>query len=296
MNQYPIASRVLHTLHPLEQEVTLDKNKNYLFDLSYLGLLNINGAKALEFLQGQLTCDVTKVSETHMIQGTQCNLQGRVQAFLDVINCEGVKLVLAQDMLEATSKSFSKPALLSKVTMEQNQQYQVLGFYLQNKQDLMPQNSMPPEEVYALHNTPNHCCYHLGNGFYIYLVPNNLLDQFTHSFTERNQFYGSLSWHALRLSQGHVSIYPETRGLFLPHRLGLHLTQMISFDKGCYKGQEIIARLHYRSTIKHELKTQIIETNEKLVLGQEITKGTGELVDYSYLGGNRYLVARCVLK
>jgi folate-binding protein YgfZ len=112
---------------------------------------------------------------------------------------------------------------------------------------------------------------------------------------------GSLTWHTLKLYQKQIDIYPESRGLFLPHRLGLHLSQYISFDKGCYKGQEIIARTHYRATLKHELKTYIIRTEHPLYSGQKLYNVNeeteiGELIDYSMLGDNTYLIAVSIFK
>ena len=98
-----------------------------------------------------------------------------------------------------------------------------------------------------------------------------------------------------------LSIYPESRGLFLPHRLDLHLTPYLSFDKGCYKGQEIIARTHYRATLKHELATYLVNTEEQLFSGQKLFKSDesielGELVDFSYLDKNQYLIAVSIIK
>jgi folate-binding Fe-S cluster repair protein YgfZ len=83
--------------------------------------------------------------------------------------------------------------------------------------------------------------------------------------------------------------------------LGLHKTDFISFNKGCYKGQEIIARTHYKATIKHELKTDIIETSTPIFSGQKLFNKAsgaeiGELIDYSILGNQRYLIAVTLLK
>ncbi|MFI4919923.1 MAG: tRNA-modifying protein YgfZ, partial [Legionellales bacterium] len=116
-----------------------------------------------------------------------------------------------------------------------------------------------------------------------------------------DQVLGSLTWNTLRLKHKQINIYPESRGLFLPHRLDLHLTNYISFNKGCYKGQEIIARTHYKATLKHELKIFEIQTNETIYSGQKLLSLTqetevGELIDYSYLHNNRYLIAVSMLK
>ena len=60
-------------------------------------------------------------------------------------------------------------------------------------------------------------------------------------------------WHEMRLLQLQFELYPETVGLFLPHDLGLE-NQWIDFKKGCYRGQEIIARMHYLGQSKVHLR------------------------------------------
>ncbi len=149
-----------------------------------------------------------------------------------------------------------------------------------------------PDKLYAQSHSADFCYYHLGHGFYIFIVHADKAEAFCLPFIEKDQWSGSLIWHTLRLYNAQIEIYPESRGLFLPHRLGLHKTQYISFNKGCYKGQEIIARTHYKATLKHELKLHIITTDEKLYSGQKLFKvnesaESGELIDYAPLGNYR---------
>ncbi|KTD35546.1 glycine cleavage T protein [Legionella moravica] len=280
---------------------TIEPLKNYFFDLSYLGLIQLDGEKAVDFLQGQLTCDLNAVSDIQMIQGAQCNLKGRILSLMDVINWNGIKLILPQDMIEATAISLNKTAQLSRVTLKECNEFKIAGFYLQNSQDFVPDSDFFPSELYTLSYTSNYCYYHLGDGFYIFIVPQNEFINISELFKERDQYLGSMTWHTLRLMHKQIDIYPESRGLFLPHRLGLHETKYISFNKGCYKGQEIIARTQYRATIKHELKIFIINTDHTIYSGQKLFHFTdeieiGELIDYSNLGNNRYLIAASMLK
>ncbi|MCL9685573.1 YgfZ/GcvT domain-containing protein [Legionella maioricensis] len=296
-----INSRVLTTFNSLDTELTLNKKNNYLFDLSYLGLLNVVGDKAADFLQGQLTCDLRLVSDIQMIEGAQCNLKGRILSLLDIINWNGFKLILPRDLIESTQTSLTKTAQLSRVSIEQNGNLKVFGFYLQNPDDIIPEATFLPNNLYAQARSSNYCYYHLGNGFYIFIIQTDIEHEFCNIFSERNQLLGSLTWHTLRLYNHQIDIYPESRGLFLPHRLGLHQTQYISFDKGCYKGQEIIARTHYRATLKHELRLYVIKSEQNLYSGQKLLKledetELGELIDYSLLGNNHYLIAVSILK
>ncbi|RUR13194.1 folate-binding protein YgfZ [Legionella sp. km772] len=301
MNTHLINSRAYTSIKPITEELALNPQKNYLFDLPYLGVLSLEGEKSVDFLQGQLTADIQKANDIQMIQAAQCNLKGRILALLDVVNWNGIKLVLPEDILEQTQNSLSKTALLSRVSIKEEKQYKLFGFYLQNPQDLIPYSLYLPKETYAKAESSSFCYYHLGQGFYIFLIDNNQNPELSSIFAERKQLLGSLTWHSLRLKQHELSIYPESRGLFLPHRLDLQQTSYLSFDKGCYKGQEIIARTHYRATLKHQLLTYIITTEEKLFSGQKLYKSdeaveVGELVDFSILGNNQYLIAVSIVK
>ncbi|MDR3442984.1 MAG: folate-binding protein YgfZ [Legionella sp.] len=300
-NTYLINKRPLTAFNAVDKELELNPEINYLFDLSHFGVLDVQGANALEFLQGQLTCDVQSVSDIQIVQGAQCNLKGRILALMDVLLWNGAKLVLPQDLLEATINSLNKTAMLSRVALTINHDVKVFGFYLQNKQEAVPGVSFFPDSLYALSYGTNYCCYHLGKGFYILLAETTLAEELFKNFEAKNQLLGSLTWHTLRLAQQQLDIYPESRGLFLPHRLDLHETAYLSFNKGCYKGQEIIARMHYKATIKHELKIYTVSTDETIYSGQKLLKEQGgaelgELVDFSMLGNNRYVVAVSILK
>jgi folate-binding protein YgfZ len=290
-----INSRPLTAMESLDKELTLAPKKNYLFDLSYLNMLHVEGERAAEYLQGQLTCDLREVNPSQMRQGAMCNLKGRILALMDVINREqhDLHLILPQDLLLDTRNSLAKTAPFSRVSLRPNTHYELLGFYLQNLDDLCPSDFIKLEP-YSVRRQEDGCYYCLNDNFYIFLVSKDNANQMKTIFIDKAQYRGSLAWHKLQLQQKRVDIYPESRGMFLPHRLDLQLKGYLSFNKGCYKGQEIIARTHYRATLKHELKLFIIASEEELKSGQKLMSNgieVGELVDYCPLGNHQFLIA-----
>lgn len=296
-----INNRNLTTFKSIEEELRIQPQTNYLFDLSCLDVLDVEGDKALDFLQGQLTCDTGSVSDIQMIQGAQCNLKGRILNLMDVLCWRGIKLVLYKDLMDATIRSLSKTALLSKVSLNDKKHVRVFGFYLQNRNDIVPDTLFFPDGLYALTQTANACYYHLGQGFYGVLVESECAHDMEKRFYEKEQLLGSLTWHTMRLMQKDIAIYPESRGLFLPHRIDLQQTPFLSFNKGCYKGQEIIARMHYKAALKHHLKLYEIKSEQRIYSGQKIVHPVdgselGEVIDYSILGQGRYLTAVSIMK
>ena len=299
LSEYLLNGRQFTAFSPLKNELQFQDNKNYLFELSYLSSLQIEGERAAEFLQGQLSCDIRKVTTNTMQQGAMCNLKGRILALLDVLQWQNLQLILPGDLLVDTQNSLSKTAMLSRIQLKPSTDYQFCGFYLTNKNDLLPTLSLP-EAAFAVTETRESCIYHLGNHFYLILIKKEFAEAFKQPFIDKEQMRGSLAWHLLQLHNKRVEIYPQTRGLFLPHRLDLHLSGYLNFNKGCYKGQEIVARTHYRAKLKHGLQVFTIETKETLSAGKRLfAAGTetemGEIIDYCPLGDERYLIAASIL-
>ncbi len=78
------------------------------------------------------------------------------------------------------------------------------------------------------------------------------------SYTEIRPFQ---DWILLDIRSGIPEVWPETSEQFLPHSLNLPQLGAVSFNKGCYRGQEIIARMEYRATIKrHMFQASLLET------------------------------------
>lgn len=299
LKEYIINKRVFTQLATFGEEFNLKKNKNYLFPLSYLSSLRLRGDQAGKFLQGQLSCDIRQVSSTTIRQGALCNLKGRILALMDVIDWQGLQLILPEDLLADTQISLSKTAQLSRVNLEPSSEYQFYGFYLQNPDDLLPSISLPSEN-FSLTASKETCCCRLSATMYLIIIENQQATVLSEPFFARGQLHGSLAWHQLQLQQKQVLIYPETRGMFLPHRLDLHLSGHLSFDKGCYKGQEIIARTHYRAKLKHSLQLFTLDTKEPLYPGKKLLDPTGkievgELIDYCPLNDEHQLIAASVI-
>ena len=297
---YILNAREYTTFATIKDDLITSKNKNYAFDLSFLGCIDVIGTKACEFLQGQLSCDLRDVTPDKMRQGAMCNLKGRVLALLDVIDWHGIHLILPNDLITETQASLAKTAMFSQVKLEPSSTYQLIGFHLQDRADMIPFNANLSDEPLTVVQGEKFCCYHLSQGYYVFLIEKSCIADIIEPFIERNQWRGSLAWHALQLYQHRVEIYPSSRSCFLPHRIDLHKSSHLSFNKGCYKGQEIIARMHYRSKPKHEIKLFTLKTNEPLQSGQRLLAQDsdiemGELVDFCPIDEGTHLLAASVI-
>ena len=215
-NHYFIGSRRYGIMSPLTEELSFLDSDKTLFNLDYMGAIKISGINAREFLQGQLTCDVNLVNETTMQRGALCNLKGRILALVEVVLWNSdFYLLLPNDLLIQTIASLSMVAQISRVSLDHIPSIKINGVL--NAENL-PVN---PGEVL---NSDASCCYCLTANRHIYISH----DPLTLDLAQK----GSLAWHFLQLQDQNLEIYPETRALFLPHRLNLHNTGFINFNKG----------------------------------------------------------------
>ena len=288
-----INARSYTHLLPVQSEYQLQTGRNYLFELSYLSVIALHGEKSAEFLQGQVTADVRAVTSSHIRTSALCDLKGRILALLDITDINGLHLILPEDLSAQTQHILTKPALLSKVTINPASQWRVYGFFHQDNADLLP-CPLPTDDYEVIHQH-GYTCYRLAAKHYLILCPSEEVAHLTLPFKQAQQLRGSLLWHAMMLKIRRMEIYPASRGLFLPHRLSLQHTHVLNFNKGCYKGQEIIARTQYRAKLKHQLTLLIIPHHVLWHPGQRMLDAQtqtelGEVVDGGPLDSERYLL------
>ena len=253
-----------------------------IYPLTHLTVITLQGQASRDVLQGQLSCDIREVTASQMRQGALCNLKGRVMALIDVLELNGeIQLIVPKALSALVIKSLRTPAMLSRVTLNESDTFELFGCWPM------------PSTRYAVSPHPQGYCYGLSPDLSILLVKTQEIHQL--------QATGNVhEWHLHCLNAGLLSIYPETSGLFLPHRLDLHKTGQLHFNKGCYKGQEIIARMHYKATLKHGVKQFTLHSAEPVHPGLiMLTAGTshevGELIDVCALADNHYRITASIL-
>ena len=265
-----------------------------LFHLSHLSALTLQGSEAGTFLQGQLTTDIHQVTETHYQPAALCNLQGRIISLMDVCQWQSVfYLILPHSLLEKVNRVLAKPAQFSHTQLTQKEELCVMGYW---HQDTQKPPFQCPETPFSCVSTEEYFTYCVKEHFYILLLTKTYAETLCSTIpVEKNNHL----WHQARIKQGSIEIYPATCEQFLPHRLNLHETPCISFNKGCYRGQEIIARTHYRATLKHRLAQYLVASEEIIEPGMAVYDAQnlpiGELIDVSRVDEKQYIIAASLL-
>lgn len=245
-------------------------------------VLSIQGPDTLAFLQGQTTCDTRDLSEGRALQGLLCSPQGRVLAdFLAVqIDSEHVLLRMRRSIAADTAAILSKYIAFSKAELtDQSSHWQAYGLYGDDAQDSLAQS------VDA--STLGSLAVMAANGTFVVQ-----LDEQGECFeclaSSDSPALAALSvaatpgtetaWRARLIAQGLPRIEAETAGEFVPQNLNFDRTGHISFTKGCYTGQEVVARLHYRGKSKRRVlvgqtSTGSVDTGQAVMTANGKTAG-----------------------
>ncbi len=231
-------------------------------DLSHRGLIAAQGPDADLFLQGQLTCDVQQATLDHSILGAFCSPKGRALACLRLFRREdAVYLELPQELVEPTLTRLRKYVLRAKVTLE-DASHRLVRFGVAGPHAeavLTNQFGAIPEAINSvIHTTgewPDITVIRLPGitpRFELH-GPLPVMQALWKALDTHVTFTGAEPWRLLDILAGIPTIYPETVEAFVPQMINLDALDGISFRKGCYTGQEVVARMHYLGKLKRRM-------------------------------------------
>lgn len=228
--------------------------KNNYADLIDLGLIRISGKDAKQFLQGQLTCDLEEINTEQSRLGAHCDVKGRIIAGFRLFFYQNdYYFLLPRSTLPLLLASLQKYAVFSKVKLtEVSQDWQIIGLYGPTIKGLFNEQRLYPTKENGVAESGHTLCLSTPGPMprAILLAPvSPTIDFIDTKFEQQSVNH----WHLLDIMDGIPTIYPETSGQFTPHQLNFPEIGGVSFKKGCYIGQEIIARTHYLGKSKSRL-------------------------------------------
>lgn len=241
----------------LNQEYHHALNGQIIADLSELGIIKVSGTDAANFLQGQITCDVLKLEKPTW--SACCDRKGRMLAnFWIWTDHQDYFLLLPKALLESLQHHLKKYVVISKVKLSiQEDSWVVTGITQPNTPIHHPQITN-----IALSDSFNRQIL-IGPYDVMQTLWNQLILNNTHPI-------GNSAWQLLNIRAGITTISLKTQALFTPQMINLQLLGGISFTKGCYVGQEIIARTQHLGQLKRHLYRASVHSTTPLNLGDEI--------------------------
>jgi tRNA-modifying protein YgfZ len=255
---------------------------NVIVPLSHAGVLEVRGPDAEKFLQGQITCSAAEVTPALSSPGAYCTVKGRVVTSFQLLRpqSELFFLRMRRDLLDIATHTLGKYIVFSKATLTLAEP--VLGIGLHGSavgsvlRELIGQ--LPAQQYGTVSYSDGLLLQCDDAGLqYEYWGPATAANALWSHCAPRCIAVGSRYWHWLTIRAGSAEICAATTEMFLPHMLNYHLTGAINFKKGCYTGQEIVARTHYRGQVKrHLLRASIIGPVPSA--GSDVIDGNGKSV------------------
>lgn len=218
--------------------------------------LKIHGGDAKAFLQGQLTCDLDRVSADQAQFGGYCTPKGRLLAnFIILSTPEGYLMHLPADVSTGVADSLRKFVMRSQVKIELDSGLGTLGLAGPAAPALLRRDlAAPPEGRLAVSNVANAVLVRLPGDHFLVLAPSNEMAAHWEVLTRQALPVGAECWNWLQIQAGVPWITAATADQFLPQMIGLDAIGGVSFEKGCYTGQEIVARTRYLGEVKRGLR------------------------------------------
>ena len=246
------------------------------FALARIGVIRLTGIDRVKYLQGQVTCDVQALSTGQHSLGAHCDAKGKVWCiFRLLVLDEALLLLTEQSLLPRALAELKKYGVFSKVEIQDaSTEYQLTGVagtgsdgWMQQQQSLLETGLLSADMTVRL-----------DTGRWL------LLSQANSAADLPEQ--PELDWWGLEMLAGLPHLSAEHQGEFIPQMLNLQALGGISFTKGCYMGQETVARAKYRGANNRGLfilqgranhRLQVTDTLE-IALGEQ-WKRVGQILD-----------------
>jgi tRNA-modifying protein YgfZ len=229
-----------------------------LFDLSHRGLIRVGGADARKFLQGQFTCDVGEVDESHARLGAWCLPNGRVITLLRVFERDGaLHLALPGELVEQVLTRLRLYVMRADVSLE-DASGELIRVGVSGPAAAV-QLSRIVESLPAVDGTvavsQGLTVIRLGGGQPRFEIvgPCDTVSRLWLELSGDLTPAGASAWELLEIGAGEPYVGLATTELYLPQMLNLQALGGVSFTKGCYAGQEIVARTQHLGKLKRRL-------------------------------------------
>jgi hypothetical protein len=249
-------------------------------DLSRFGLIRFAGEDAPQFLNGQLSCDVNSLEPLRARYGSYSTAKGRMLAsFLLWREAGAFFMQLPASVREATQKRLSMYILRAKVKAEDASNAHVLiGVAGKDAGAILkPLFAELPAEPLALTSAEGASLLRLAADRYQIIASPERAPALWDALSKNATTVENAVWDWLDIRAGIPFITPATQEQFVPQMANLDAIGGVSFSKGCYPGQEIVARMHYLGRLKQRMYLANIEAAESPQPGDKLfSADTGE--------------------
>ncbi len=218
-------------------------------ELKRLGMLSCTGDEAREFLHAQLTNDISALAADRARYAGWCSAKGRLLAnFLVVPQPRGFLLQLSRDVAPAVAKRLSMFVLRTKVkVVDASDEWAQFGLWGAGAAERLAALGIPaPSGDLEVASGADAIAVRIAHQHYVIFVEAAQRDR-----VQSNSDDGA--WALEEIRAGRPLVVQATQDLFVPQMVNLERLGAVDFRKGCYPGQEIVARTQYRGVLKRRM-------------------------------------------
>jgi folate-binding protein YgfZ len=244
----------------------------------------VSGEYAKSFLQSQFTNDVNQVNAKHGQLNSYCTPKGRMMAIFYICQWHGnYYLIMPADIASVVMQRIKMYVMRAKVTItDRSEQLRIYALFGQQAEQTLDQlNIHAPKQDYETSTFEAGCCIRIPGIVPRYMLIGEesisiLLDEYLANNGANISTSSAEYWQWLDIMSGIPMIYTETQEAFVPQMTNLELISGVSFSKGCYPGQEVVARLHYLGNANRRMYRIGSSENIKIKPGDDIYASDSE--------------------
>lgn len=273
-----------------KREAEAALNSDIMADLSHFGLIQASGDDSRDFLQGQTSNDLRLVDANHGQLNSYCSPKGRMLATFRIFDRDGdYYLQMPSEILEPTMKRLGMFILMSRVALKDVSDELVrIGLAGPNTEKLLEAEiGETPADVDGSLTLNGLTVIRLSGHnprFEIVGAPEKI-QPLWQALSGNVTAVGSDAWSLLDIRAGIPHIFQGSVEAFVPQMVNLHLINGVSFKKGCYPGQEIVARMQYLGKLKRRMYLAHTQSEKRPAAGDQLfseqtesSQGTGNVV------------------
>ena len=288
-------NNILQGFNHSSSPVHANESENLLVDLSDLGLVQISGEDSTQFLQNILSNDINAIDSSNSQLSSFCTAKGRMLAIFRIFKYDdSFVLRMPRELIDPISKRLQMYVLMSKVSLRKLDDWVGIGINGPNatailndhfKLKLGAPNAVVRHDDISIMRLP-------GQDRYELFAPIESIKKFWLLAEATLSPAHDKHWRLLDIKNAIPTIYTATSEHFVPQMVNLQQLDGVSFKKGCYPGQEVVARMQYLGKLKRRMYLVQLETdtvpqpgNGIIAVDGEKSHEAGEIVDASLLDG-----------
>lgn len=238
----------------------------FMAPLAHEGVLAVSGPDSARFLQGQITCDVASLALHDSRPGARCNPKGRMQSSFRLVRMDENEYLLAMrtELVERQRLELAKYAAFFKTQLsDASQLWRRIGLWGPAADTALSHAGLePPASINGGNRTSAGTVFKVADAAYEIWLEADATESAIQRLRTTAMPASTEDWLLGCIRNGLGQVTEQTYESFIPQMLNMQLLGGVSFRKGCYTGQEIVARMQYLGSLKrrmYRLKANIPE-------------------------------------